>query len=86
MGNRQRAMDNSKEAASKRAIVELVQFAITDKTSRNRVLTIAKLTNDEASMIKLKSGLDVSGYTRVIDKSGINHAFNQHGNIKIETH
>jgi valyl-tRNA synthetase len=69
----------------KKEIQELVEFAMTDKSSKNKVLHLGKLESDEIELLKLKTNLDFSDYSRVIDKSGINHAIKQHGNEKRET-
>jgi valyl-tRNA synthetase len=64
----------------KKEIQELVEFATTDKSSKNKVLNFGKLDIGEIQLLKLKTNLDFTGYSRIIDKSGINHAIKQHGN------
>lgn len=45
-------------------------------------VTIGKVEN--AALILEKTGLDVRGYTRVIDNYGIRHTMKQHGNVAKE--
>lgn len=68
----------------KNKIKELVQFARTRKNAINRYVEIDKVTDKEAALIKLKTELDVKGYTHIIDKSAINHTLKHHGNDKQE--
>ena len=65
-------------------IKELVSFAINDKTSTNKVVNLGKLNSNDVKLIKLKTGLDLTGYSRVIDKSSINHTIKFHGNKTTE--
>lgn len=65
-------------------IKELVEFAIDSKSAVNKKVNISTITITEAKILKAKTDLDLSGYTRVIDKFGINHTLKEHGNEKTE--
>ena len=65
-------------------IKELVEFAINDKTSDNKFVNLGLLSSTEVKKIKAKTSLDLSGYSRILDKSSIKHTIKQHGNIKKE--
>lgn len=68
----------------KKEILELVTFAKTSKNSVNKKIVIGKVSKTEAVKIKLKTGFNVDGYSRIIDKSSINHTLKNHGNAKTE--
>ncbi len=63
---------------------ELVVFAINDKTPKNKIVIIDKVTAKEAELIKLKTDLEVKGYQHIIDKSAINHTLKHHGKAEQE--
>ena len=65
-------------------IKELVQFAISSKNAVNKKVSISTITVSEAKTLKAKTDLDLNGYTRIIDKFGINHTLKEHGNEKTE--
>lgn len=65
-------------------IKELVQFAISSKNAVNKKVSISTFTVSEAKTLKAKTDLDLNGYTRIIDKFGINHTLKEHGNEKTE--
>lgn len=48
------------------------------------VVIIGKLTAAQAHKIKLRTGMKVSGYTRVITADGVRHTHKEHGNAKRE--
>ena len=68
----------------KKEIQELVQFAINSKNSVNKKVKINTISKIESQILKLKTDLDVEGFTRILDKSSINHTISKHGNDKIE--
>ena len=65
-------------------INELVQFAITSKSPANKKLELSIIETAEAKKLKIKTGLELNGYKRIIDKFGINHTLKEHGNEKTE--
>ncbi len=65
-------------------IRELVKFATTDKTTTNKRIKINNIEQSQAELLFLKTGLNFSGYIRVMDKSGIKHTLKKHGNEKTE--
>jgi hypothetical protein len=65
-------------------IKELVQFAINSKNTVNKKVEINIIDETEANFLKAKTGFDLLGYKRVIDKSSINHTIKNHGNAKTE--
>lgn len=68
----------------KQEIKRLVKFAKTDKTPTNKKVAINVILEKEAKLLNLKTGLNLSGYTRIIDKSSIIHSIKQHGNSQKE--
>ncbi|MEI9955540.1 MAG: hypothetical protein WDM90_04335 [Ferruginibacter sp.] len=46
----------------KQQIKQLVQFAITDKTTTNKIISIGILTVEDVALIKAKTGFDLTGY------------------------
>ena len=65
-------------------IAALVDFALTDKTNKNRVVRFGEIDDLQAIAIHDKTEIDVSGYTRIIDVYGVKHTFIQHGNPTTE--
>ncbi len=49
---------------------------------RRTILLLGKVAN--ASLILQKTGLNVSGFTRVLDNYGVRHTIKQHGNAENE--
>lgn len=68
----------------KKEIRELVEFAIKSKDSINKKVQINIIEEQEAKILALKTGFDLLGFKRIIDKSGINHTLQLHGNEKME--
>jgi hypothetical protein len=68
----------------KKEIIELVEFAIKSKNTINKKVNINTVDENEAKILKAKTGFDLLGYKRVIDKSSINHVIKEHGNEKTE--
>ena len=62
-------------------IRKLVEYARTDKTSKNKIVIIDKISDREADLIKRKTNFDLTGYIHVIDKSAINHTLKFHGSV-----
>lgn len=63
----------------KKEIQELVQFAISSKNSENKKVQISIVDEQESNIIKLKTGLSLIGFVRVVDKFAINHTIKKHG-------
>ena len=68
----------------KTEITELVEFAINSKNTLNKKVSINIVDELEAAILKAKTGFDLLGFKRIIDKSSINHAIKEHGNVKTE--
>jgi hypothetical protein len=68
----------------KTEITELVEFAINSKNTVNKKVSINVVDELEATILKAKTGFDLLGFKRIIDKSSINHAIKEHGNAKTE--
>ncbi len=62
----------------------IVNFALTDNTSLNSIISIGSVTKQQANDILNATGLDVAEFEYMIDKSGIKHTFKQHGNAITE--
>ena len=65
-------------------IKKLVKFAVTDKSTVNRVVELGIITEKQAELIKNEIGLKLEGYERIVDKFAINHILKIHGNVKKE--
>ncbi|HFG0565250.1 hypothetical protein [Flavobacterium psychrophilum] len=65
-------------------IEELVEFAINSKNTINKKVEINIIDKIEANLLKLKTGFDLFGYKRIIDRSSIKHTIKEHGNINTE--
>lgn len=68
----------------KNEIKELVEFAVNSKNTVNKKVEISVVNQTEANMLVIKTGFNLLGYKRIIDKSSINHAIKEHGNVKTE--
>ncbi len=68
----------------KKEIKELVEFAINSRNSTNKKVEINIIDDLEATILKAKTGFNLLGFKRIIDKSSINHTMRLHGNIKTE--
>jgi phage-Barnase-EndoU-ColicinE5/D-RelE like nuclease3 len=69
------AFDAEKPVAQ--TIVDFAQEAMRI-ADRRTILALGKVTN--ASLILEKTGLNVAGFTRVLDNYGVRHTLKQHGN------
>jgi hypothetical protein len=70
--------------ATEEEILEIIKLSRGEnsKTPKKLELVIGKITEQEAAIIKNTKGLNVSGFSRTIDNSGINHCFSHHGSIR----
>ena len=68
----------------KEAIKKLVDFALIDKTTENKFVSLGIVTPTQAALLKAKTGFSLEGYERIVDKSAINHVLKVHGNEKKE--
>jgi hypothetical protein len=64
------------------AIADFAQEAMRI-ADRRTILALGKVTN--ASLILEKTGLNVTGFTRVLDNYGVRHTIKQHGNAAKES-
>lgn len=62
-------------------IKALAQEAIKN-ANENKWLEIGILTNKEIQNINQSTGIDLTGYVRILDMAGINHALRKHGSEK----
>ena len=69
---------------NERSIKELVHFARTDKTNKNKVLILGIITQEQAIIIYDKTGFSLVDYERTIDTSAIRHIIKKHGNQQKE--
>lgn len=63
-------------------IRELVAFSVSDKTTVNKFVVIEKINIIEAEKIKKRTGLNLNGYERILDKSSIRHVIKKHATQK----
>ncbi|MEQ1554090.1 MAG: hypothetical protein ABL929_07925 [Ferruginibacter sp.] len=68
----------------KEIIKKLVLFSIKDKTVQNKIVGLGIVSDTQAVMLKAKTGFNLAGYKRVIDKYAIKHTLKKHGNEKQE--
>jgi hypothetical protein len=66
------------------SINEFIELILKDKSNLQQKYTLGVLTEAEIELIKEKTGIDVSGYTRIIENYGVLHALKHHGNKKEE--
>ena len=63
-----------KGITKKKLIKELVKAINAKKPPQNKVINLGKISDAQAQIIKIKTGLNLVGYERVLDKSGILHS------------
>ncbi len=68
-----------------RKIREFVKLVTEKKDSKLEKLELKVISEKEAELIKLKTGLNVSGFKRILDNNGVNHTIKNHGKEKIES-
>lgn len=68
----------------KQKIRKLVEFATKDKSTSNQIVLIGELTDTDVTLLKAKTGFNLAGYSRIIDKSAVKHTLDFHGNPKTE--
>lgn len=66
------------------AVNAFVDQALGRPDKKFKTLSLRKVTPDEAKRIKELTGMDVSGYTHIINNYDLRHAIKQHGNAVIE--
>lgn len=66
-------------------IKEFVIKVLSFKSNEKQEYFIENVSNDNASLIKEKTGLDITEYKRVVDNYAINHINEKHGNPNLET-
>jgi hypothetical protein len=66
------------------SIKAFVEKVLTDKSSNLQKIELGKVTDAEIEFLKETVSLDLTDYCRVLDNSGICHAFKKHGDAKIE--
>lgn len=70
------------EKPAAQAVYDFAQEAM-QIADRRTILALGKVTN--APLILEKTGLNVAGFTRVLDNYGVRHTIKQHGNWTKET-
>jgi hypothetical protein len=65
-------------------ITEFVKGVLADKTTQVQKIDLGKISETEIKSIQEKLGLDLTNFQRILDNSGIKHAFKKHGNAKTE--
>lgn len=67
-----------------KSIKELVEIALTAKTNEPVICEIGKPSKKVVDAVKQLTGLDIDGYTHVIDIFAIRHTIFKHGNAAKE--
>jgi hypothetical protein len=65
-------------------LIEFVAKSLEKPTHKQEKFVLEKLSEQEVSLLKTKTGFDVSDFSRIIDNFAIRHAFSHHGNPKTE--
>lgn len=65
-------------------IKEFIQKVLNTKSNKSDQHSLGVLTEAEIEKLKEKTGFDLKGYTRVIDKFGVIHTIKKHGDSKRE--
>ncbi len=73
---------HSKDNSIKETITQFAQQAM-QIADRRTFVSLGHV--DNAPLILQKTGLDVTGFTRVLDNYGVRHTIKQHGNAKQES-
>ena len=73
----QNALDSDPTIPKDDDILRFVENALR-VADRQTILTLGKVSN--AQLILEKTGLNVTGFTRVLDNYGVRHTLKQHGN------
>ncbi len=66
------------------SILKFVKEVLSNRNNKAKKYSLGRLKEKEISMLKEKTGLNLEGYKRVIDKFGVIHAFKNHGNEELE--
>lgn len=67
-------------------ISEFVISILNNRKNEHQKMNVAKVTKSEAEIILGKTGLNLSGYTHVVDTYGVKHAMGEHSNLSKEKH
>lgn len=65
-------------------IRELIKSALQGKTNKNKKVLLRIVDENEAVLLKAKTGLKLLDYRHVIDVYGINHTLKNHGDARKE--
>ncbi len=65
-------------------IKEFVENVLADKNNHVQKMDLGTLNETEIQFIQEKMGLNLTDYRRILDNSGIKHAFKKHGDPKTE--
>lgn len=68
----------------KKEIRELVSFALSDKANLHKKVSLGKISEEKAKLIKEEIEKDVENAEVFLDTSAIRHILNNHGSIKRE--
>ena len=68
-----------------KSIKELVELALSNKTSKHAEYTLGKLPPKQSRIIEAITGYKLVGSERIIDTSGIRHTLRKHGSERMES-
>jgi len=66
-------------------ITAFVRRLLSNRKNEFAKLKLGKVSDKEVQRIEEELGIDLTDFERVLDNSGINHAFKKHGNPKTES-
>jgi hypothetical protein len=65
-------------------IIEFIDKILSDKSSKQHILSLGVISDKEAQKLKDLTGLDLENYERIVDNFAIKHALNKHGHAGVE--
>ena len=65
-------------------IAQLVEFTLTAPKDKNFTVVLGKLKAHEVLAIEKKAGINLEGYTHIVDRFAVGHTLKLHGNDKEE--
>ncbi|MFN0033903.1 MAG: hypothetical protein ACKVUS_02480 [Saprospiraceae bacterium] len=65
-------------------LLNFIEHALAEKTNAKLIFEFHELDSEQAAALLELSGLDLTGYHRVVDSFAVRHIFKNHGNDKTE--
>jgi Barnase-EndoU-ColicinE5/D-RelE like nuclease len=65
-------------------IKSFIRECLRNKSNKKMDIVINKISDAQAEKVKTLIGVDITGYTRVLDNYSVLHTFKKHGNMAAE--